>query len=81
MNKEYEWLVNRLIIHEHVEDGPELEKAECQQVLDAICEKTGGNWDLIVNINIETNGIFYDYFLDEKGTKKVFVEEWDNRYL
>ena len=76
-----EWLASCLIANEHVEDGPELEKGECQQVLDLICAKTGKSWDLIVNINIELNGIFYDYLLDKSDTKKVFIEEWDNRYL
>lgn len=81
MSNDHEWLANRLISNEHVEDGPELDKVECQKVLDLICEKTGESYDLIVNINIETDGIFYDYILDRGGTKKVFVEEWDNRYL
>lgn len=36
---------------------------------------------LIVNINIEQDGIYYDYILDKNKVNKVIIEEWDNRYL
>ena len=81
MNRDYEWLVDRLIDYEHVEEGPELEKQECQEILDLISEKTGKSYLLIVNINIEVDGIYYDYILDKNDTNKVIIEEWDNRYL
>lgn len=77
----YEWLAGRLVDYEHVEDGPELDKAECQKVLDLINKKTEKNFDLIVNINIELSGVCYDYIIDSSGSGKLFIEEWDNRYL
>lgn len=78
---DYEWLADKLIRDDHVEDGPELEKAECQELLNLISKKTGNTYMLIVNINIETDGFYYDYLLDKNDVNKVHIEEWDNRYL
>ena len=76
-----EWLVNKLIQDGHAEDGPELEKAECQEVLDLISKRTNKTYMLIVNINIESDGFYYDYLLDKDDKNTVHIEEWDNRYL
>jgi len=83
MEEELKWLVDGLIRNERVEDGPELEKPECQQILNAVVKKLGCACELIVNINIERNGIFYDYLIDHENIKesRVLIEEWDNRYL
>ncbi len=78
---DYDWLVGKLIRDNYVEDGPDLDKAECQELLDMISKTTGKTYMLIVNINIEQNGFFYDYILDEDNENKVHIEEWDNRYL
>jgi hypothetical protein len=34
-----------------------------------------------VNVNIDFDGICYDYVLDSNDTNKVLINEWDNRYL
>jgi len=81
MNSDLEWLAARLLQEEHVENGPELEKSDCRKVLDLISSKTGNTYMLIVNINIEQDGIYYDYILDKNKVNKVIIEEWDNRYL
>ena len=77
----YDWLVDKLIRDGYAEDGPELDKVECQELLNKISKKASKTYMLIVNINIETNGFFYDYLLDENNENKVHIEEWDNRYL
>jgi hypothetical protein len=46
-----------------------------------ISKTTGKTYMLIVNINIEQNGFFYDYILDDNNENEVHIEEWDNRYL
>ena len=78
---DYEWLINRLIDTEYVENGPELDKAECQKLLDKISEISGKCYTLIVNINIELREISYDYILDNNTKNEVLMQEWDNRYL
>ena len=79
---ENEWLINRLINDEYVEDGPVMEKQEAQTVLKMISEKTGKTYILIININIDFDGITYDYVLDaDANSSKVLIQEWDNRYL
>ena len=77
----YEWLATKLLRDEHVENGPELDKAECQALLDLISRESNETYMLIVNINIETDGIYYDYLLDKDKANKVVFSEWDNRYL
>ena len=78
---DYDWLIEKLLRDGYAEDGPELDKLECQAVLEKISEKACKTYMLIVNINIEQNGFFYDYILDEDKENKVRIEEWDNRYL
>lgn len=78
---DYEWLADQLVKTEYVENGPQLEKDECQKVLDLVSKNTGKAHMLIVNVNIESNSIYYDYLLDESETNEVHIEEWDNRYL
>ena len=78
---DYDWLADQLIKLEYLEDGPELGKDECEKVLDAIISKIGGTYMLIVNVNIEKNGVYYDYLLNKSDKNKVCIEEWDNRYL
>ena len=76
-----EWLVDKLLREEYVEDGPELEKDEQQQLLDLIAQSTDEPHMLIININIESDGIYYDYLLDKNNENTIVVQEWDNRYL
>ena len=78
---DFEWMANRLINNEYAEDMPELDKEECEKLLKLISEKTGKTHMLIVNVNIETTGICYDYLLDDNDTNTVLINEWDNRYL
>lgn len=78
---DYEWLINRLIDTEYVENGPELDKAECQKLLDKISEISGKYYTLIVNVNIDLREISYDYILDNNTKNEVLMQEWDNRYL
>ena len=78
---DFEWLASKLLRDEHVEDGPELDKAECQKLLDYIAKQSTEPHLLIVNVNIETDGIYYDYLLDKDKENKVVISEWDNRYL
>lgn len=78
---DYEWLVDNLIKTEYIEDGPELGKNECEKVLAKITSKTGRTYMLIVNVNIERNGVYYDYVLAGSDRNEVRIEEWDNRYL
>jgi len=78
---DFEWLVSKLIKDEYVEDGPELEKEEQQHLMDLIAKQTDNPHMLIINVNIESDGIYYDYLLDKNDVNKVVVQEWDNRYL
>lgn len=78
---DYEWLANRLIDNEYAEDMPELDKETCEELLQYIFEKTGKAHMLIVNVNIDFDGVCYDYVLDSNDTNKVLINEWDNRYL
>jgi hypothetical protein len=78
---DFEWLASKLLRDEHVEDGPELDKTECQKLLDYIAKQSAEPHLLIVNVNIETDGIYYDYLLDSNKENKVVISEWDNRYL
>ena len=78
---DYEWLADQLMRSEFVENGPQLEKGECQKLLDSILESTGKTYMLIVNVNIERSGVYYDYVLAPDSECGVHIEEWDNRYL
>ena len=78
---DFEWLASKLLRDEHVEDGPELDKTGCQNLLDYIAKQSTEPHLLIVNVNIETDGIYYDYLLDSNKENKVVISEWDNRYL
>jgi len=78
---DFEWIANRLINNEYAEDLPELEKEDCEKLLELISKKTGKTHMLIVNVNIDFGSITYDYVLDDNETNKVLVNEWDNRYL
>lgn len=78
---DYEWLVEKLIETEYVEDGPELDKLESERLLKLISEKTGKTHMLIININIDLHEVNYDYILDNNDKNEVVIQEWDNRYL
>lgn len=78
---DYEWMASKLVDNEYLEDGPELEKAECEQLLKLISKKTGKTHMLIVNVNIDLHEISYDYILDDNAKNEVVIQEWDNRYL
>jgi hypothetical protein len=54
---------------------PELDKDECEKILAMIFEKTGKAHMLIVNVNIDFDGICYDYVLDSNDTNKVLINE------
>lgn len=75
----YSWLSDNLIRNEYVEDAEHLTKEEATELLASIVNETGKKYDLIVHINIETDGIYYDYVLDSTGDGEVLIEEWDNR--
>lgn len=75
----YSWLIDNLIRNEYVEDAEHLTKEEATELLASIVNETGKKYDLIVHINIETDGIYYDYVLDSAGDGEVLIEEWDNR--
>lgn len=75
----YSWLIDNLIRNEYVEDAEHLTKEEATELLASIVNETGKKYDLIVHINIETDGIYYDYVLDSTGDGEVLIEEWDNR--
>lgn len=68
-----------MIRNEYVEDAEHLTKEEATELLASIVNETGKKYDLIVHINIETDGIYYDYVLDSTGDGEVLIEEWDNR--
>lgn len=76
----YNWLIDNLIRNEYVEDAEHLTKEEATELLASIVNETGKKYDLIVHINIETDGVYYDYVLDSTGNGEVLIEEWDNRY-
>ena len=75
---DYEWMVDKLVNNNHLEDGPKLDKLECKKLLKYISEKTDL---LIVNVNIDLHEINYDYILDDSDKNDVLIQEWDNRYL
>ena len=75
----YSWLIDNLIRNEYVEDAEHLTKEEAAELLASIVNETGKKYDLIIHINIETDGIYYDYVLDSTGDGEVLIEEWDNR--
>ena len=75
----YSWLIDNLIRNEYVEDAEHLTKEEATELLASIVNETGKKYDLIIHINIETDGIYYDYVLDSTGDGEVLIEEWDNR--
>ena len=68
-------MVGKLVDNEYLEDGPELEKAECEQLLKLISEKTGKTHMLIVNVNIDLHEISYDYILDNNAKNEVVIQE------
>lgn len=74
-------MADQLVKAEYLEDGPQLEADECQKVLEAASALGGKTYMLIVNINIERGGVYYDYMLSESEKNEVHIEEWDNRYL
>ena len=78
---DYEWMVDKLVNNNHLEDGQKLDKLECEKLLKHISEKTGKTHLLIVNVNIDLHEINYDYILDENAKNDVLIQEWDNRYL
>ena len=78
---DYEWMVDKLVNNNHLEDGQKLDKLECKQLLKHISEKTGKTHLLIVNVNIDLHEINYDYILDNSAKNDVLIQEWDNRYL
>ena len=78
---DYEWVVDKLVNNNNLEDGPKLDKLECEKLLKHISEKTGKTHLLIVNVNIDLHEINYDYILDDSAKNDVLIQEWDNRYL
>ena len=68
-----------MIRNEYVEDAEHLTKEEATELLASIVNETGKKYDLIIHINIETDGVYYDYVLDSDGAGEVLIEEWDNR--
>lgn len=68
-------MASKLLRDEHIEDGPELDKAECNKLLDEISKQSNETYMLIVNINIEMDGIYYDYLLDKNKESKVVISE------
>ena len=78
---DYEWMVDKLVNNNHLEDGQKLDNLECKELLKHISEKTGKTYLLIVNVNIDLHEINYDYILDDSAKNDVLIQEWDNRYL
>ena len=68
-------MASKLVDNEYLEDGPELEKAECEQLLKLISKKTGKTHMLIVNVNIDLHEISYDYILDDNAKNEVVIQE------
>ena len=71
---DYEWMVDRLVNNNHLEDGLKLDKLECKQILKHISEKTGKTHLLIVNVNIDLPEINYDYILDDSAKNDVLIQ-------
>lgn len=70
-----EWLACQLIDTEYVENGPQLDKCDCQKMLDDMSESTGKSYLLVVNVNVGSGRVYYDYVLYENDKNEVRIEE------
>ena len=73
-----ELLAERLIRDEYLEDIEHLTKAEAEEVLSIIESRVKGSRLLIINVNNEADGVYYDAVLSEDKKSAVIFEEWNN---
>jgi len=78
MSSRFDWLIDRLINDEYVEDIEHLTEEEAKEVLAIISSRTGKTYTLIIHINNEVDGVYYDAVLDTDTKNSVLFEEWDN---
>ena len=78
MSSRFDWLVDRLIEDEYVEDIGPLSEEEAKEVVELISGKTGKTYTLIIHVNNEEDGVFYDAVLDTDNENSVLFEEWDD---
>ena len=73
-----EFLAEMLIRDEYLEDIEHITKEEAERVLELIDERTGKSHLLIINVNNERDGIYYDAVLSDGDKSAVIIEEWNN---
>jgi len=78
MSSRFDWLVDRLIEDEYVEDIGPMSAEEAEELLKLISAKTNKTYTLIIHVNTEVDGIYYDAVLDTDTKNSVLFEEWDN---